>query len=556
MDTKPTDKGGKGKRDNQRFHRKEHEGGEHKRNDHRKGGKPENAPKDSYFYKFHYGPWPEFDKIEVKIDTELPPKIPKEEKLREPTKEEYVKHLQHLDDEIKRMVEKIKQLNEEKKIKRGIMVKKSGEDGEGAHDESKGFKALVAERNKHKDERNKMEDESKAIKKALDNYEKELALLLKNCDPNALSIHNVKKKIHHLEGKMETSSMSATNQAKVIKQIDMLEKSKKYVEKVQKIMPEKEKLSEKVKVLEKQAKDHRKEIIRINKILDELNADFKKRKEVSQENKTELDELEEKIQSIKTEINEIDIRKNEFREEHYKRKYEFECQKQRMLYLEGLHRRQNDLKREQAEQARVEEEKRAERDSMPNPNQDEIETVDFLIRLLNKHHRDHELKHTAQQKDEERKNESAKLAEDIQKKAEEGKIMFIKPKHLREKESTIVIGGKQKKGRKGGKRQQNKPEQTENTESDKLTFKFEIMQNFAMFKVKVPETHSEIPEVVLALEKLKEELFSNGEKLLDEQYKNTVGETTGEQSEVQQLKSKEKLKYDADEDVQSWPTLG
>jgi len=126
--------------------------------------------------------------------------------------------------------------------------------------------------------------------------------------------------------------------------------------------------------------------------------------------------------------------------------------------------------------------------------------------------------------------------------------MFIKPKHLREKEAVLIIGGKNKgkRGRKGDKRQNKEitkqNDATVDNASNKLAFKFEILQNFSMLKVSPPETHEEIPKAVEALEAIKKELNDKGEKELDDQYSRNVDTNKEEKSETSSSKPEKQSK--------------
>ncbi len=97
---------------------------------------------------------------------------------------------------------------------------------------------------------------------------------------------------------------------------------------------------------------------------------------------------------------------------------------------------------------KVEEERKAEREGMSNPFEDELSTCDFLIRFCKKLLKDKEQKTVKIQKDHSRKEEEAKLLEDIKKQQEAGKIEFIKNKKEREEEDVLVIGDEKLAGRK------------------------------------------------------------------------------------------------------------
>lgn len=54
--------------------------------------RPINAPKDSYYYKYFYGPYPEIKEIEVTLESEVPI-IKEEDLLVLPSEEEYAAHM-------------------------------------------------------------------------------------------------------------------------------------------------------------------------------------------------------------------------------------------------------------------------------------------------------------------------------------------------------------------------------------------------------------------------------------------------------------------------------
>ena len=75
-----------------------------------------------------------------------------------------------------------------------------------------------------------------------------------------------------------------------------------------------------------------------------------------------------------------------------------------------------------------------------------------------------------------------------------------------------------------------------------------------MYKVKVPETHAEIPEIVKSLEQIREELNVKGEQELDSQFQKEDEETDDANDDTKEDDTK--LEYNAEEaDGQNWPTL-
>lgn len=543
--------------------------GDHKENrrggdNRRKGKAPKDAPKDSFFYKFHYGPWPENKNIEVTIDSELPEQIPKDQRLQEPTKEEYIKNMQHYDDKIKQCIEKIKNINKDKEqvYKRGVEESKARMEAEGVKDEpGKSFSDLVKERNGHIDKKKTYDAQVKEEKDKLDKINADFAAMTKQTKGDYKTVKAVTDRIETIERTIQTETITPKQEKEYYKEISNLKKSIKYVEKAEKNAPEREKLKTSIKSLEKKAKEHRKEINRLNTLLDVKAEENKKRKEISGEKKVELDALEEKVQKVKAEIKEIEIQKDEARELYYKKKYEYECQKSQVQHIDRLHKRKNDLIKAEEERKKHEEEKRAERDAMPNPYEDDISTCDFLIRYCKKLLKDREQKDTKTHKDTERKEESAKKSEQFLKQAEEGKIQFIKPKNEREKEELIVIGDEGAKGKKKkSKKKPAKPVKTEENRAprdpNELSFNYEIIQNFGEVGVNPPDTVQDLEKKVEELENKRRELFEKGEKKLDEQLTRDFADE-GHKEDKADKKQTQKLKEFTvtENDEENWPSI-
>lgn len=60
------------------------------------------------------GPFPKQEHVEVTLDTKIPELKPKEQRLPEPSKEEYAKTMTALDEKIDKLWEQISKINTEK----------------------------------------------------------------------------------------------------------------------------------------------------------------------------------------------------------------------------------------------------------------------------------------------------------------------------------------------------------------------------------------------------------------------------------------------------------
>lgn len=323
-------------------------------------------------------------------------------------------------------------------------------------------------------------------------------------------------------------------------------------------IPDFKETKEVIRGLEKKSKALRMDVAKINQVLDAKAEENRKRKEISTEKKTELDALEEKIKTIREEIKTVEVRKDEAREEYYKKKYEYEIQKANVMHIDRMHKRKNDLIKYDQEKKLKEEEKKAERDALPNPHEDDISTCDFLLRFCRKLVKDRESKDTKVIKATETKEDLAKKAEEFKKQAEEGKIMFIKPKEEREKDEVLVIGGREKKNKNKRKKNQTKQEAPkERGDPNELNFKYEIIQNFGEVGVNPPSLFTEIEDKITELEAKRTDFFEKGEKKLDEQYTHEERdrENTENPDEDRKTRTKKENFKLVEEDEENWPTM-
>lgn len=493
------------------------------------------------------------------LETELPEQISKEDRLKEPTKEEYVKGMQKLDDEIKALIEKIKKTRAEKEevFQRGREESKAKAEAEGTKNEGKSFKELVEEKRALITKKKALDEKSKKEKAICNKAQGDFKALQKNVNPKFKTAKEVNRRIKDVEKMILTETNSAKQEKEYYKEIDFLKKSIKYVEKLEKV-PDTKKNWEAAKELDKQSRKLRHEIAQINELLDTMNEEFQKRKEMSEDKKVELKAFDEKMDKIREGIKEVEKKKDEAREQYYKLKYEFECQKASIIHVDRMHRRKATLLKIEEDKKKAEEAKRAERDAMPNPFEDDISTCDFLIRFCKKLVRDREQKDNKVQKDTQAKEDQAKNIEEIKKQEEEGKIMFIKPKEEREKDEVTIIGGRaggKKKNKRRNKRNQRKEEVREPKDPNELNFKYEIIQNFGEVGVNTPAHFDELAAKIEELEAKKSELYNKGEKRLDEEFLRS-GEDAAQESNQDATGGSKKQAFNLEEeDEANWPTM-
>lgn len=61
-------------------------------------------------YKFLHAPRPKFEQVVVTVETEVPATIPKDQRKKEPSKEDYEKKMKELDNKIQTIRDKINEL--------------------------------------------------------------------------------------------------------------------------------------------------------------------------------------------------------------------------------------------------------------------------------------------------------------------------------------------------------------------------------------------------------------------------------------------------------------
>lgn len=76
-----------------------------------KRGGPKDAPKDSFYYKYHFGERPQIEKVDVTLETEVPAELPKEDILPEPTRDAHIKTLEAVDEKINAKKAEITKIN-------------------------------------------------------------------------------------------------------------------------------------------------------------------------------------------------------------------------------------------------------------------------------------------------------------------------------------------------------------------------------------------------------------------------------------------------------------
>lgn len=170
-------RGGRGRGGNyQNKHPRPQTEGENPRQN-RRGNAPSEANKDSYYYKYHFGPFPTHERIEITLDTPTPAGKPKDQLLKEPSKEDYAKRMISLDNEIENLRKEIQTISQSKQDKLKIRREENAKDKEQLSKSKLGnlsFNEIVAQKKIHRAKLNERFEEVKKIKNERDSIEDEL----------------------------------------------------------------------------------------------------------------------------------------------------------------------------------------------------------------------------------------------------------------------------------------------------------------------------------------------------------------------------------------------
>lgn len=518
-------KGGRGGRGRgNRGNRGGNRGGQQNRGEGRQNRKndPANAPKDSYYYKFYFGPFPEIEKVTVTLDTEVPEPLPKEQILPEPSRDEYIEELKKVDEQIEKKREQKEAIIQQKKdiiTARKDERAKEMENPENKQKQST-FKDVLQQKRDLVQKLRDMSGKTKDLQKKQADILAEQNTLKKYFSEKYRSAEAVQKRIQFLEKQLVTTSLKAADERANIKETDFLRRSLEYVEQYDALKPKLDAIKDELKPLYGQQKKLRDQIGKYNTQLDQMNEDFRTSQQLREENKEELDKLSAKIDAVKEEIQKLFEKKGEIKEQHFKLKFEHKCQNQQIKHIEYIKRTKERLEKQEEYKKQKEEEALAKRESIPNPYEQQIADCQWLSNYLKKIKRDHENATKQTLKQEEQKVNSEEAKEALMKQVKDQKIEMYQPQS--KEEGTTYIGGK-KGGKKGRKNKQKANQKVADAQAtiveegtDKLNLNFEILRSFATVKVQAPSTVAEIDDVVAKLLKSAEEFESQGEQEISE----------------------------------------
>ena len=229
---------GRGRGQTQRFVPKGEGGeeGETRQNEQRQRRPDYRYDKESWYYKYHYGPWPKQERVKVTLETELPKVLPKEERLPEPDKKAFDEKMRAFDADVEKTKEEVA------KISKSIKLKAEGGRMAGSNETvHEVLQGLIKTRGGFYDEMEEIKFRLEAIKKELGDKVEEKKTIEKKLDLQCKSAEAINKKIADTENKMQTSTMSMTEENNAIKKMKFLIEKLKFAERYEKLEPRIEK---------------------------------------------------------------------------------------------------------------------------------------------------------------------------------------------------------------------------------------------------------------------------------------------------------------------------
>ena len=186
-----------------------------------------NASKDSYYYRYYYGPYPEVKEIEITLETEIPT-IKEEDILQPPSEKEYGDKMRACDEKIQELRNKITAINDQK---RAITSNKRRENQDKESEiqvEGKNFKQLLNEKNEIYEEVKVLKEEQKKQNDAMTKVNADIRKLQKFIDSNYKNPDEVLERTAALEYELTTTTMTSAQEKEMRKQKKFLEKSIQY----------------------------------------------------------------------------------------------------------------------------------------------------------------------------------------------------------------------------------------------------------------------------------------------------------------------------------------
>jgi len=151
------------------------------------------------------------------------------------------------------------------------------------------------------------------------------------------SEEQIKEAIRQLEFKrMNTQFRSATEENKVIKEMDSLKSSIPNAHKLNLIKPKVAELNNKKNETYNELKEVKKDLAVREAEIEGLRKEMEAIKEGQNENKAKGDKVTVEIDACQAKINDLFAKKDRTRDAYFKARYDFECQRDFIYHVNGL----------------------------------------------------------------------------------------------------------------------------------------------------------------------------------------------------------------------------
>ena len=297
---------------------------EERKGDGNRGGKGNNnkrvqkeQDKNSWIYKYHNMPRPQYEKIAFTAETVIPELPAKKDILKEPSKADFEREMALQDTKIaEKRQKKDDFIQKKRRVREGGLTNggdktKKGELTEKIN-EAKGIRAT----------KRTHQDAMRDIVAQMEGLETEKRNLLKTMHANCHTVDQVNDEMKELNRRLTTTSMKATEESRVIKELEKLRASIPSAKRFSRIEPDIKELKTKKNKIWGEIK-----VIRGQE--DILNAEMEKIREAMAQTDSEksetfaqLDAIQKQIEGVDEELTALYAAKDEKREAYWKARYD------------------------------------------------------------------------------------------------------------------------------------------------------------------------------------------------------------------------------------------
>lgn len=217
----------------------------------------------------------------------------------------------------------------------------------------------------------------------MDKLEGERAELLKTMHAKHHTVQEVKDGVKALEFELTTRTLSSTQEAKMIKEIEQLKKTSGSAARFTKIQPQINEIKGEKSKLWTELKKVRDEDTVQQKKVEAIRAEMELSNAEKNEIKDQLDVLQAQIDKIDTVVDEMYAEKREKNETYWKSKYDHKLQREAIAHIEWMQRQKQRVLDQGAERDAIVAEREEAINDLPLPFFKEIGHCDALVSICN-----------------------------------------------------------------------------------------------------------------------------------------------------------------------------